>query len=427
MSIVLPSNESNLKRVSSKRFAPSKSFQDAKEKLGPIYFSSKLVECPQNAIELSKLLQKYEQIDKKAFRSKEENRRQQRTLVHNLESRYSFTGRNSVQVQKVTDVKLPPAGFRYHADGTAKLHRVPIATSFEAGQAVSSDDSSSNLSDDFIGRKSLLWSLYTDGSDDNTSDGDETKQDRINEGKNLLKVSDKLISQIEEELKLNNADIRRRTGQKNLKVESKQLNVSFQTSPAKLSFGNINNKTSGFGLERKYSASKASCTSCQSKLKHNSEDFKTLQDRLSRKTSAPTIPWKIATQAKSLENRYYSLTSFKSPQPLRASSDNLFRKTSNSFKHLKHASEKSVLRKESDELSSSKRRPSSPKPKPSRKTYSAVPVKSVKSIPIVGRCSSADIIKQRQKEENADLEAKVGDFLKRLKSRTESSVPEVFF
>jgi hypothetical protein len=51
-----------LKGVGSYRFAPSKSLQEARGKLGATYFNLRLVECRQNAVELAKLLQTLDDI-----------------------------------------------------------------------------------------------------------------------------------------------------------------------------------------------------------------------------------------------------------------------------------------------------------------------------------------------------------------------------
>ncbi|XP_033740918.1 uncharacterized protein LOC117327827 [Pecten maximus] len=121
MSIVLP------KRANVDFLAPSQALQDARKKLGPIYFDAKLIECPQNAVELSKLIQEWDEIDKKKFKVLEEARRNQRVLLHTLGSRYSFSKHVSglSSASDLRDVKLPPPGFRYHSNGLPKLSLVP--------------------------------------------------------------------------------------------------------------------------------------------------------------------------------------------------------------------------------------------------------------------------------------------------------------
>ncbi|XP_060084711.1 uncharacterized protein LOC132563975 [Ylistrum balloti] len=120
MSIVLP------KRANVDFLAPSQALQDAKKKLGPVYFDAKLIECPQNAVELSKLIQEWDEIDKKKFKIIEETRRNQRVLLHTLGSKYTFskhvTGLDSAS--DLRDAKLPPPGFRYHSNGAPKLSLV---------------------------------------------------------------------------------------------------------------------------------------------------------------------------------------------------------------------------------------------------------------------------------------------------------------
>jgi hypothetical protein len=59
----------------------------------------RLVECRQNAVELAKLLQTLDDIDKKRLHAEEENKRNQRILLSKLQ------------------YKVPRSGFRYHANG----------------------------------------------------------------------------------------------------------------------------------------------------------------------------------------------------------------------------------------------------------------------------------------------------------------------
>lgn len=121
MSVILP------KRANVDYLAPSQALEDAKKKLGPLYFDAKLIECPQNAVELSKLMQEWDEIDKKKFHVIEETRRSQRVLLHTLGSRYSFSNHASslASCSDLRDVKLPPPGFRYHSNGKPKLSLVP--------------------------------------------------------------------------------------------------------------------------------------------------------------------------------------------------------------------------------------------------------------------------------------------------------------
>ena len=106
-----------------KRFSPSKALQDAKLNLGPAYFDAKLIECPQNALELTKLRQNCEELDRQKHKAIEENQRSQRVLFHTLQSRYTFSKTSIANPANpfVRDNKLPPPGFRYHANGNPKL------------------------------------------------------------------------------------------------------------------------------------------------------------------------------------------------------------------------------------------------------------------------------------------------------------------
>lgn len=148
MSIVLP------KRAHVDFLAPSKALQDAKKKLGPIYFDAKLIECPQNAVELSKLIQEWDEIDKKKFKVLEEARRSQRILLHTLGSRYTFSKHVSglSSTSDLRDVKLPPPGFRYHSDGSPKLSLVSDQDHFPEYTLTQSWFDFKNESDEDAGR-----------------------------------------------------------------------------------------------------------------------------------------------------------------------------------------------------------------------------------------------------------------------------------
>ncbi|XP_067676485.1 uncharacterized protein [Haliotis asinina] len=111
--------------------APSKALQDLKEKLGPVYFDAKLIECPQNAVELAKLLQRLEELDKQKFKRLSEKSREQRVLQNSLSSRYVnvkdpssvslLSSSSSVKsFSEIIDQKKLPPGFRFHANGDPK-------------------------------------------------------------------------------------------------------------------------------------------------------------------------------------------------------------------------------------------------------------------------------------------------------------------
>lgn len=107
----------------SEGLSTSKAFQDAKEKLGPVYFDAKFVECPQNAVEMAKLLKNLDELEKQRMKTVEKARKNQRILLNTQQSRYNFSksSRTLLANQTICDNKLPPPGFRYHSNGDPKL------------------------------------------------------------------------------------------------------------------------------------------------------------------------------------------------------------------------------------------------------------------------------------------------------------------
>lgn len=409
MSIVLPSSENNLKRASSTRFAPSKCLLEAKEKLGPIYYNSRLVECPQNAIEISKLLHTYSEIDKKSFQVKEENRRQQRQLIHNLESRYSFTRRVSLQDQKVSDIKLPPTGFRYHSDGTPKLVRVPMATDFrdsEDRQYFNDSDSDVEASDN----------IYTSGYNLQSESNSSSPREKTKDGKNLVKISEKLITKIKKELELNEADIARHKKFFNSKPDNTKPRVSFQLSTKAVSQGNIKRKPSvdidkssidsrrhsfsnfekkNDGILTLNRVNSRGNNECHTTFKENATKEPSGQPQiLIRRTSVPITSWKYSTHANSLQSKHYSLVTLKSNRkpsvyssPLLLLKDKKSTTTQPERKASKTGKETYSPTNEQDGSITNLRL---------RRLASAIPIRTTESVKLLGRCSSANILKRIQ-------------------------------
>ncbi|XP_021380083.1 uncharacterized protein LOC110467318 [Mizuhopecten yessoensis] len=249
MSIVLP------KRANVDFLAPSQALQDAKKKLGPIFFDAKLVECPQNAVELSKLIQEWDEIDKKKFKAIEENRRNQRVLLHTLGSRYTFSKHvtDFSSASDLRDVKLPPPGFRYHSNGTPKLSLVPDQDLFseytpsqswfeskfegddrEIGRPLSPPQS--NLHDNKIftnvseisiknipgnvipspensGTPPTMRDKYVQGESRITIEKTETHEPSLNiDYENEIKNLENIIKEINEDLEKNNIDLYENSG-----------------------------------------------------------------------------------------------------------------------------------------------------------------------------------------------------------------------
>ena len=116
MSIVLPRPN---KRVDI--YTASNALQRAKERFGPKYFDSTLLECPLNAIELKKLLDKWNDLDKKKVIRVNEISREQERLVKNLKSHLHLI--HDIDLTAGTETaegKMIPPGFRYHSNGELK-------------------------------------------------------------------------------------------------------------------------------------------------------------------------------------------------------------------------------------------------------------------------------------------------------------------
>ncbi|KAL4240951.1 hypothetical protein ACF0H5_001734 [Mactra antiquata] len=106
-------------------FAPRKSVQDAKEKLGPAYFDPTLLECSRNAVELTKLVQQWENIDKEKAKFVRDLRREQNALAKSFRKNISLGNvcqdeTDSSEGIETTDGRPIPPGFRFRSNGEIK-------------------------------------------------------------------------------------------------------------------------------------------------------------------------------------------------------------------------------------------------------------------------------------------------------------------
>lgn len=124
MSIVFPRK----KVVRNDIFAPRKSIMDAKEKLGPAYFDLSLLECSRNAIELNKLVNAWEDIDKARAKLLKNLDREQRQLLRTLKRNKPHCSKDDPENDfeasdegiETLDGKPVPPGFRFKANGELK-------------------------------------------------------------------------------------------------------------------------------------------------------------------------------------------------------------------------------------------------------------------------------------------------------------------
>nr|XP_034334951.1 uncharacterized protein LOC105327945 [Crassostrea gigas] len=300
------------KRIS-ERLSPSKALQDAKEKLGPVYFDAKLVECPQNAVELAKLLNNLDELDKQRLKIIEEGRKNQRILLHTLSSRYTFS-KSSPSLsanQSIRDVKLPPPGFRYHANGDPKLSLLQSPTG--SLHIRGTDTSSQNLPEQedvllkqtFIASDSNLHKMHVAEKSPNSSDNAIGFEEEIHEIENIIR-------ELEEDMKkskinVNSVGSAREKAMSFLRAHSQGEEALAKTISEPLTYSQPNDrfpfqpgastftskKSSPTIKERPKSTSHSSCVACQYKLKHSSEDFKRLSDTMDK---IKIKRWNIAPQ-----------------------------------------------------------------------------------------------------------------------------------
>lgn len=300
------------KRIS-ERLSPSKALQDAKEKLGPVYFDAKLVECPQNAVELAKLLNNLDELDKQRLKIIEEGRKNQRILLHTLSSRYTFS-KSSPSLsanQSIRDIKLPPPGFRYHANGDPKLSLLqsPAGSLHMRGTNTSSQNLPEQedvlLKQTFIASDSNLHKMHVAEKSPNTSDDAIGFEEEIHEIENIIR-------ELEEDLKkskinVNSIGSAREKAMSFLRAHSQGEEALAKTISEPLTYSQPNDrfpfqpgastftskKSAPTIKERPKTTSHSSCVACQYKLKHSSEDFKRLSDNMDK---IKIKRWNIAPQ-----------------------------------------------------------------------------------------------------------------------------------
>ncbi|KAK3098068.1 hypothetical protein FSP39_015856 [Pinctada imbricata] len=317
----------------SRQFSPSQALQDAKSKLGPVYFDSKLIECPKNAIELSKLRQSLEDIDKQKHKAMEENERAQRVLVHTLQSRYTFSkmAMTSPVSPYVRDNKLPPPGFRYHANGNPKLSlQQSNSTSAKENKETELSTNRARSEAEMIIHSTRIHHNRENGTSDKneirTKSSVSSSQDSKTESKEDLdfecekEVQEiaKIIHELDKELekckaKVSNDATPREKALSFMRAHSRSDKDLEMSAWVPLSYSRPNDRfpfqpgSSSFKLKdsesilkRERKATKhSSCIACQYKLKHDSRDFMELK----KKTSDNNVQrrWSIAPHGRFLE------------------------------------------------------------------------------------------------------------------------------
>lgn len=373
-----------LKGVGSYRFAPSKSLQEARGKLGATYFNLRLVECRQNAVELVKLLQTLDDIDKKRLHAEEENKRNQRILLSKLQYKHIST-------------KVPRSGFRYQANGSKQLSQcsttVYVKCESENRIIPLPEASDGNLSGYIVlkqtnSQHSLQYenSFISDETEDEVSDKDKPvikgTLETCKSNGNLLKVSANLIKQIERELELNRSEIKKEISNNGKVIKSSQDKLFHISAPA-LPSRSLIPKKSGIKLETKTAAVKGSDNPW-----HHTRMYSSVEN-VRPKTQIK--PWAckrgLTGNAESKHQSHRSMISLKT---YAASNSNMTRMDSQSSRpRRKIVSATTVRVNKEDEFPSSYHTHR-------RRTLSAdSKSRSLLHKPLANRCSNVDIIKQQ--------------------------------
>lgn len=166
MAIVFPGKK---KRNRADIFIPRKAVLDAKEKIGLAYLDTTVLECSKNAVELTKLVNKWEEIEKERQKVIREIDREQRILVRSVRHTLSSakqreqTSRTKSNLDllptkegiETIDGKIVTPGFRYTSSGEIKPSTIAVPLchldSDESDDDRSSGDHSSvSSSNDYI-------------------------------------------------------------------------------------------------------------------------------------------------------------------------------------------------------------------------------------------------------------------------------------
>ncbi|KAL5010488.1 hypothetical protein ScPMuIL_012793 [Solemya velum] len=247
-SIVLP------RKKNTDFLAPSKTLQEAKKKLGVIYFDARLIEFPQNAYAVK-------------------------------ESRTTLDEQSDIGL---VDIKLPPAGFRFHSNGEPKLKHLDTSSSvtrasslFTSGGFCSKQDVTLNKRNSGLSACSLSKNL---------NESSDVKIPKIDSDIDYQKEIQQLESIIEE--LTDDLANTRLTEYYEKKFDIKSHSLSFLRAHSHDSINTYTNQRYIFDpkpLQNKSEArgsirnkSYSSCTACQFKLKHSKADYEKLQNILAK-------------------------------------------------------------------------------------------------------------------------------------------------
>lgn len=285
------------------RLAPSKKLQDAKDKLGPLYYDSRILECPQNAVELSKLLDEWADIDRQCHRHMEERKKTQKALEWSLR-KYQPEDMSDEQKeiwQDTSRVASTPSGFRYHANGDVKevtKSRTSMRLDVTSALNMAADPSRSKSYSLPSTRASTAVPTLEKKSSENET---KVSKNNLSTEVDFQKEIDSLevvIKDIATDLAVNKIDphvpsrsflrahSQTTTQWGNLNELSKPFknpNDRFAFQPGTINFGHSSTNVSEMGKKfQNKMSSHNSCIACQFKLKHSGDDFRKLKNLTER-------------------------------------------------------------------------------------------------------------------------------------------------
>lgn len=263
---------------------PSKAIQQAKDKLGPSFFDETLVESSRNAIELTKLVGKWNDIDRKKMKYIKELYLEQERLIRTLKShkeRIEDDPVASIEGVETADGKTIPPGFRFKSNGELKTSITGLST-------VNLHEST----DGGIDRKEINDRQKYENSASTPNDEKESSIRRPR--KHLTDVDyDKEIREIEavlfgiyKTLLKNRLDLYKSTGgniktylrgHRNEYIPTKEiLDDVFEKPNARFAFKPGSPKGQSLSKKKISNPTHRHCVGCQFKLKATSEPVKTI-------------------------------------------------------------------------------------------------------------------------------------------------------
>ncbi|XP_064618135.1 uncharacterized protein LOC135482194 [Liolophura sinensis] len=232
----------------------SKTLIEAKHRLGSVYFEARLIECPKNAIELKKLLKKYDFLEREYLKQViEVNRGQQMlslSLTNYLKAGRPLSSQEIFSHSRSHRLTLPlPPGFRFRSNGESKQVQLKSVPTEIDGQKCWKNTNQWRKR-----QYALLNSVLRDTQVIKTTSNEDTVGD-----------SDK-----------SSADESKSVITKDSKTGKSLCNSRFAFKPGSINFG----KSTGKILKQRRctrSSLRPACSACQFKLKYSDEGLQKIQ------------------------------------------------------------------------------------------------------------------------------------------------------